>query len=190
MNQLRTARVNVRLRMPLLVLAAVLLVCGAQAQAQGRLGDLVEESGFEWMIGKWEATTDQGDKIQVEWKWQLDKNMIAVHLKWPNYEYRGMIFYKVTEEQVVQIGADSTGGNSKGTWDAWENKALLRYERTGPDWETRRMGIAHSKVDDQTVKVEVYGMNETGEIEDEPRFMMQYKRVEKKTTTTGVTNKP
>jgi hypothetical protein len=190
MSQLTTARVNVRPKMTLLVLVAVLVVCGVQAQAQGRLGDLVEESGFNWIIGKWQATTDQGDKIQVEWKWQLNKNMIAVHLKWPNYEYRGMIFYKVTEEQVVQIGADSTGGNSKGTWDAWENKALLRYEHTGPDWETHRMGIAHSKVDDQTMKVEVYGLDSDGKLTEEPRFTTQYKRVKEKTATTGAANKP
>jgi len=156
------------------VLATIgVLATGGNAQ---KLGDLVAENGYEWLIGKWQATTDEGDTIQFEYKWQLDKHLIAVHLKWPQFEYAGMIFYRPMQEDVVQIGADNHGGNGKGTWDAMDGKAILKYEHTDADWETHRMAIAYSKVDNNTMKTEFYEMDSTGRIGDEPSGTLEYKR--------------
>jgi hypothetical protein len=158
------------------VLAAGLVVWASGALAQQKLGDLVTEGGFDWMIGEWTATTDEGDKIDVAWKWELDKNMVGVYLKWPNYEYRGMIFYIPAEDKIVQVGVDNHGGNGKGIWENGGSRAIHKYEHTGADGQTNKMGMVHSKVDNDTMKVEVYEIQSTGELGESPAFTTQYNR--------------
>ena len=41
-----------------LIIAVLLGVCSIPAGAQDKLGDLVAEYGYDWMIGKWSATSD------------------------------------------------------------------------------------------------------------------------------------
>ena len=175
MNQPTTAR----LRNNILAVVAILVILATGASAQQKLGDLVTEGGFDWMMEKWQATTDQGDEVDLVYKWELDKHLVTIHLKWPNYEYRGMIFYKPTEDKIVQIGADSQGGNGKGTWDADGNKAVLKTEHTGADSQTNKMGYAFSKVDADTMKLEVYEVYSAGELADYPNFTAEFKRQKK-----------
>jgi len=112
-----------KLRSTFLAVAAILIILTAGAGAQEKLGDLVTEGGFDWMMGKWVAETDEGQELQIIYKWELDKHLVTVHLKWPNYEYRGMIFYLPSEDKIVQVGLDNKGGNGRGTWGADVNKA-------------------------------------------------------------------
>ncbi len=50
------------LRNTFLAVAAILVILATGASAQQKLGDLVTEGGFDWMIGEWVATTDQANK--------------------------------------------------------------------------------------------------------------------------------
>lgn len=174
----KTAMMSLRTILP--ALAAVLVVLTAGAEAQQSLGDLVAEGGFEWMIGRWTATTDEGDKVLLEYKWELNKHLLSVHLKGSRYEYRGIIFYDAPKDQVVQIGVDGQGGNGKGMWGPMDDKALLKYEHTGSNWEINRMALAHSRVDANTMKVEVYEMDSAAQIDAWPSSTLQFKRVKDK----------
>ena len=176
MKQSKTVRKRMSLRKTLLAVAAILVISAGGARAQGTLGNLVSEGGFDWMIGKWEATNDEGDKVELEYKWELNKNLITIQLKWPNFEYRGMIFYMPAKERVVQAGVDNGGGNGMGTWEPVGEKALLKYEHTGLYGEVSRMGVGHSKVDAKTMKVEIYEMSSDGELGAEPGLTMEFKR--------------
>ncbi len=167
------------LRNTVLAVAAIFVILADGASAQQKLGDFVTEGGFDWMMGRWQATTDQGDEVELVYKWELDKHLVTFHLKRQNYEYRGMIFYVPTEEKIVQIGADNQGGSGKGTWDADGNKAVLKSEHTRADGQTDKMGMAHSKVDADTMKVEVYELDSSGELADYPSFTMECKRRKK-----------
>jgi len=186
MNKPKTARVHMGLRSPLLAVASLLLVWSAQAAAQQNLGDIVKEYSFDWLIGKWIATTDEGEKIQVIYKWELDKHLVTIDLKWPDYEHRGMIFYVPAADEVVQIGVDNKGGTWKGTWDAEENKGILKIENTKADGETEKMAIIYSKVDAKTMKTELYGVRATGELEAQPRDTLEYKHKAIKTEKKAV----
>ena len=179
MNQPKTAKSHISLRNCLVAVAILLAVWSAQAAAQQSLGGIVKEYGFDWVIGKWVATTEEGDKIQIEYKWQLNRHLVTLYLKWPDYEYQGMIFYSPAEDEVVQIGVDSRGGSGKGIWDVEGNKAIIKYEHISADWETNRMAIAHSKVDANTMKAEVYSVDSSGQIADEPRDTLEFKRQKK-----------
>jgi hypothetical protein len=149
--------------------------------AQQRLGDLVTEGGFDWIIGAWTATTDEGDKIDVTYKWELDKHMLSVHLKLPAYEYRGMIFYVPAEDKIIQVGVDNRGGNGKGLWEAEGNKAVHKYEHTDADGQINKMGMVHSRVDNDTMKVEVYEVSGDGTLGQSPAFTTEYKRQKEQT---------
>jgi hypothetical protein len=179
MNQPKTTQLNASATRILLTLAASLVVWASGARAQEKLGDLVTEGGFDWMIGDWTATTDQGDKIDLAWKWELDKHMLNMHLKWPNYEYRGMIYYVPAEDKIVQVGADDRGGSGKGVWESEDDKAILKYENTDADGRTRKIAMVHSRVDKDAMKVEVYKISDTGELGESPAFTTEYKRLKK-----------
>jgi hypothetical protein len=159
--------------------AVILVITGSGANAQQTLGDLVAEGGFGWMIGKWQATTDEGDKVELEYKWQLDKHLVTMQLKIPDNEFVSMIFYKPVEDQVLQVTVDKRGGSGKGVWEPHGNKAILKYEHTSADWETNKMGIAHSKIDDSTMKWEIYEMYSSGELSTYPSYTVEFKRQKK-----------
>ena len=65
MNQPKTAGMSITLTRVFLALAAGLVIWTSAAAAQEKLGDLVEEAGFNWMIGRWTATTDDGQEIEM-----------------------------------------------------------------------------------------------------------------------------
>jgi len=92
-----------------------------------------------------------------------------------------MIFHVPTEDKIVQIGVDNQGGNSRGTWEADGNKAINKYEHTGADGQTNKMGMAHSKVDANTMKVDFYEVYSTGELADYPSFTVEHKRRKEQT---------
>jgi hypothetical protein len=162
-----------------LVLAAGLLIWTSAAAAQQKLGDLVTEGGFDWMIADWTATTDQSDKISLVWTWELDKHMLSVHLKWPNYAYRGMIYYIAAEDKIVQVGVDNRGGNGKGIWENGGEKAILKYEHTDAEGEIHKMGMVHSQVDNDTMKMEIFEMQDSGGFGESPVLTTEYKRQKK-----------
>jgi hypothetical protein len=178
MNQAKRAK----LRNTILAVAAILVIASTGASAQQKLGDFVSEGGFDWLVGNWEASSDQGDKIELIYKWELDKHLLTMQLKWPDNEYRAMIFYNPTEEKIVQITVDSKGGTGKGTWESDGDKAVLKHEHTGSDWETNKMGFAHSKVDTNTMNWEILEMDSSGELSDYPMFTVEFKRQKKPAT--------
>jgi hypothetical protein len=172
MNQAKRAN----LKNKILAVAAILIITTTGASAQQKLGDFVAEGGFDWIIGNWEASNDQGDKIELIYKWELDKHMVSMLLKWPNNEYRAMIFYNAVEDKIVQVTVDNQGGTGKGTWEPNGDKAVLKHEHTGSDWQTNKMGFVHSKVDDNTMRWDIHELYSSGEIADYSSFSIEFKR--------------
>jgi len=160
----------------LLLLATVCVICAGQVSAQQSLGDLVAEGGFDWMIGRWTTTTDEGEKIQLIYRWQLDKHLVTMQLKTPEFEYHGMIFYVPAKDQVVQVGVDNRGGSGKGLWEPDGDKAVMKVEHTDVDGGTQRMALAHSRVSNETMKLQMYTVESTGELADEPWATLEFKR--------------
>jgi hypothetical protein len=105
-----------------------------------------------------------------------------MRLKFSDNEYRAMIFYKPTEDQVVQITVDNKGGTGKGIWEPDGDKAVLKHEHTDSNWQTNKMGFAHSKVDKNTLKWEIHEIYSDGELSDYPNFTVEFKRQKKKAT--------
>jgi len=176
MNQQRTTGLKKKVTKIFLAAAVGLIIWSSAASAQESLGSLMEQSGSDWIVGKWAGESPDGQKYAIEYKWELKPHVLSVHFKGFDFEYHGIIFYKAAEEQVVQIGVDSNGGNGKGIWDAEYGKATMKSEHAGEDGEISRMGFVYSKVDANTMKLELYGLDEYGTLGDEPGTTLEFKR--------------
>jgi hypothetical protein len=181
MNQSKRSKIHAVLRNTFFTAVAIIVILTVGAGGQEGLGDMVTMGGFEWLIGDWKVTTDQGVEIRSFFKWGLNKNLITTGFKVSEFEGRGMIYYDPADYKVHQLGVDNRGGVAKGTWDADGDKAVARLEYTRPNGEVVRMASVHSKVDLDTMKVEYYDMDKDGWLADEPKSTLQYKRQRKQT---------
>ncbi len=177
MMQTKIERVTMSLRRILPVLAAVVVILATGAGAQQSLGDLVREAGLDWMAGRWVATTDQGQKIEAVYRWELNRHLVSTSFKMGEFEGRGMIYYSPTEDRVVQVGVDNQGGSNKGIWYPEGDKAIAKLEYTQASGESGKMAVVHWKVDARTMKAAMYAVQESGELADEPWATLEYKRV-------------
>ena len=176
MNQSRAKAAKIRLTRIFPVIFVGLVIWTSGAAAQQSLGDLVAEAGFDWMIGNWVATTDDGSELVAVYQWQLNRHLVSTHLKAGRFESRGMIYYLPGEDSVVQVSVDNMGGSSKGIWNPEGDRAVCRLDYTQRTGETMKMEFIYSKVDADTMKVVMYGVDESGQLADEPWATLEYKR--------------
>ncbi len=120
-----------------------------------KLGDLVAEGGYEWMVGKWLASDNEG-QYALEHSWTLDKHAALVDLKMGNFAYHGMIVCIPSRQEIIQVGADNMGGLWQGTWEQSYDGASHRIEYTGADGSTRKMEHVYSRTDGDTFQVKEY----------------------------------
>ncbi len=130
MNPQRTTVLKKKVTKIFLAAAVGLIIWNSAALAQDTLGSLMEQTGSDFIVGKWVGESPDGQEFTMEFKWELKPHVLSTHFKGLGFEYHGIIFFKASEEQVVQIGVDSTGGNGKGTWEAESGKAVMKSEHT------------------------------------------------------------
>jgi hypothetical protein len=109
------------------VLLLALLLTPATAQI--KLADVIADAGFDWAIGKWVGVVE-GEKVELEWKWALDKHVILSNIKAGEYQSCGMIMYVASRDEVVEMSADNEGATQTGKWRVEGNDAVLRFEKT------------------------------------------------------------
>ena len=141
-----------------LVVAVLLAVLAIPAGAQEKFGDFVAEYGYDWMIGKWSATGDEGQQIELEYKWILDKCAMCVDVKIGDFKYHGLILGVPSREEIIQIGADNMGGTWNGTWDEDYEGAVNRNQRLEPDGTTETMDMVFIKINNDSFKVKEYSV--------------------------------
>ena len=176
MNPKRTTVLKKKVTKIFLAVVAGLVIWSSAASAQDSLQSLMEQSGSEWLVGKWAGESPDGQKYTMEYKWELKPYVLSVHFKGFDFEYHSIIFFKASEEQVVEIGVDSRGGNGKGIWEAEYGKAIMKSEHTGEYGEVARMGFVYTNVDAGTMKCELYALDEYGALGDDPGMILEYKR--------------
>ncbi|MCP4607185.1 MAG: hypothetical protein GY845_00520 [Planctomycetes bacterium] len=178
MNKQRTAKVN--LAKTALLTLAVLLILSGSAMAQQSLKDLTQEYGGGWLIGRWAATTNDGTEITLVYRWILEGHAIVVDMKMGEYASHGMIYYVPDDEKATAISVDNRGGRAKGTWVAQDDKLISKTERIDADGNAQKSGAVYSKVNNKTIKIALYGLNDYDELSDEPWFTMDFKRQARK----------
>jgi len=182
MNKQRNANVT----KTVLIVMAVLAICSSSAIAQQSLRDLAKEYGCDWLAGRWTATTDDGTEIVLSYRWICDGHAVVMDFKMGEYLSHGMIYYVSDDENATAVSVDNRGGRTKGIWEPQGDKLISKSEHTNADGEVRKSGAVYSKVDNETIKIALYGLNDYNELNDEPWFTTEFKRqprTTKKNTT-------
>ena len=159
-----------------LVVAVLLAISAVPTGAQEKLGDFVAEYGYDWMIGNWSATSDDGGQVELEYKWILDKYAMCVNVKIGDFKYHGMIMLVPSREEVVQLGADNMGGTWNGTWTEDSDGAVNRNKRLDADGTTLIMEHVYIKVDNNSFKIKQYPVEEGGSRASQPGGELSFKR--------------
>ena len=162
---------TVRTRQTRMVLSVVTVGLVAMASSAGAqtMGDLLAQQGFSWMMGTWTTTSDDGQKAQLTFKWAIKDHVGGVEFtSGDGFKLAGIIFMKQAEEKVVMVAADNRGGVWQGEWGSDGYRAILKVENTKPYGETDRAAFAYSWVDKKTMKVEMYGLQQNGQMLSEP----------------------
>lgn len=178
MNERTTSKIKASLSKTVFLLTAILIFFSSPAVAQQSLLDLAKEFGVDWLAGRWAAKTDDGTKIMLVYRWDLDGHLVTVDFRMGEYASRGMIYYVPGQENATQVGVDNRGGTSKAAWDAREDGTLIsKSEHVDTEGHVRKSAAVYSKVDAKTIKITVYGLNEDGVLNDEPWFTTEFKRM-------------
>jgi hypothetical protein len=151
-------------------------VCAVPGAAQEKLGDLVAAGGYDWIIGTWEATTEDGQTARSSFTWALDKYVVCNDLQIAGFRYQGLIMSPPEGGDAFDQGADTGGGVWKGTWSSEGDGLVHRVEHTSPDGTARKGDIVYNKVDNDTVTIAIHAVEESGNRSAEPWNKMTYKR--------------
>jgi len=161
-----------------LVLIVVLVAIGNVAISQESLRDVVEQQGFAWMAGQWNATTDDGQDIVLTYQWAVKGHAIVSSFKMGENLSQGMIYYDSDGQQVRQFSVDSRGRATKATWEVQDGKAIAKTKMADEYGQTTDVAIAYSKIDSTNMKIAVYGL-ENNELSDYPWFEIDFKKQKK-----------
>jgi hypothetical protein len=177
MKERTTAKVNVSLSKIMFLVTAILIIWSSSAAAQQSLRDVTKEFGVDWLAGRWTAKINDDTTILLVYKWELNGHLLAVDLKMGQYVSRGMIFYAPDGESATQVSVDNMGSRSKGKWELRDDGTLvLKSEYVDAEGKVRKSATVYKNVDAKTMKIALYGLNEDGELNDEPWFTTDFKR--------------
>ena len=146
------------------------------AQAQPKLADLVDEAKADWMLGKWEAATDSGGTVTLEFSWDLDKHVIVLHCKTPDMEFKG---YSVLDpagaNEVKYFGFDNRGALSKGNWALEGSDLVLRVESQTSE-RTVKMGAVFGGSASEGLQLRLHGIDSSGGLAQPARLALKFKK--------------
>jgi hypothetical protein len=150
------------------------------SMAQETLGDLVASGGYDWIIGRWVASTNDGQKVEFNFAWALDKHVVLNSLQMGDFKYQGIITLSPTDQEAVDQGADNRGGLWKGVWSPEGDGLVRKVEHTSPDGQSRKGDIVVGKGDADTITIAIYLTDSSGNRNAEPMSKLTYKRQQSK----------
>jgi hypothetical protein len=157
-------------------LAMVLsLTIAANAAEPNSIGNIFNAGGFDWLFGKWTATTDANEKAQAEFKLKTGGYVISIEASVGSYEYTGMAYYEPATNRIVNAGTDNKGRIFGGRWKIQGDQLALNIEQTTSDGQTAHFLRFISKVDANTMKSITYSVVD-GKRSEEPIGTLVFKR--------------
>ena len=70
------------------------------SMAQETLGDLVASGGYDWIMGRWVAGPDDGQKVEFTFDWALDKHVVLNSLQIGDFKHPSGTEYKKLLYQI------------------------------------------------------------------------------------------
>jgi hypothetical protein len=152
---------------------------GSASTGQESLKDMVEQQGLAWMVDRWKAVTDDGTEMLLSYRWAVKGHAMVSSFKMGERESLGIIYLDLDAQQGKQISVDSRGQVTKATWESEYGDAISKTTMTDEYGQATDVGITYSKVDDSTIKVAIFGLD-NGELSDSSWFEINFKKQQKK----------
>jgi hypothetical protein len=164
-----------------LTAAGILGMVATPTAAYQKLGDLMAEKGFEWIVDKWVLSPSSKGMSMIQYEWDLDKHIIHMRMErqHDDFKYCGMIMFNALQKKIIGMGADNKGGVGMVSWRMEDATLVQRYERTGSDGNDKSEVIC-TKVDSSTMKVDIYTIEEGDRRSSKPIATSIYKRESEK----------
>ncbi len=139
---------------------------------------MVEQQGLAWMVGRWRAAMDDGTEMLLSYRWAVNGHTMVSSFKMGERSTLGMIYLDMDAQQAKQLSVDSRGRVIKATWEAQYGEAIAKTTMTDEYGDSTDVGIAYSKVNDTTISVAIYGLD-NGELSDDSWFEINFKKQKK-----------
>jgi hypothetical protein len=139
---------------------------GATPTEAQTLGDQMDKEGTAWVIGKWVLRNSPSEmNVNIlHYEWDLDRHLVLMSMERQidKYQYRGMMLFVPSKKEIVGMGADSTGGTCKVSWRTKDATLFHTIERTDAQGRVGTVEMVCTKVDNDTMKVDMALIVEEG----------------------------
>jgi len=156
-----------------LMLLVILMTVGGATFGQESLKEALDQEGFNWMVGRWKATTDDGVDVLLSYQWAVDGHALVYSFQMGERLGKGLIYFDDMLEEVQQFSVDSRGRTVKASWSAEYGSAVCNTTMYSEEGEATDVAIVYSKVNNRTMKVAVHGM-ENGSRSYDPWFEINF----------------
>jgi len=162
------------LRLALLTILSASLTLTARAQTT--LSDLVQEAYADWMFGEWKATTDNGSTMRLNVSWDVNKQLVVLHVKADDMESKGYTILEPGAEQPTYLGIDTRGAVSKGVWNYEEGAMVLRLTTHRHYEAPSKWAAAFSGSAAQGLQIKMHSLNSTGSLVYPANMTLKFKK--------------
>ena len=162
-----------------------LLAClvSFSALAQRSLENLVSDADAEWMFGKWQAQTDNGDAVSLNVSWDLDKHVVLLHVKVGDMESKGYTVMERNVEQPKYYSFDNRGTVGKGSWNMENSDLTLRVESESPDRGPTKTAFVFTGSATTGLQVRMHSVDSSGDLVTPARATFKFTKEKKAETT-------
>lgn len=153
------------------------------ALAQRSLESLVSDANAEWMFGKWQAETDNGDTVSLSVSWDLEKHVVLLHVKVGDLESKGYTVMEPSAEQPKYYSFDNHGAVGKGAWKVENGDLTLRVESESPDRGPAKMAFVFTGSASTGLQVRMHNVDGSGDLVTPARATFKFTKEKKADTT-------
>ncbi|HEY5913772.1 MAG TPA: hypothetical protein VJA21_24550 [Verrucomicrobiae bacterium] len=159
-----------------LAACAVASILSFSACAQGSLETLVSDAKADWMFAKWQAETDNGDKVTLNVSWDLEKHVVVLHVKAGDTEAKGYTVIEPNAELPKYYSFDNRGSVGKGSWSMENGDLVLRVDTEVPDRGPRKTAFVFSGTSSTGLQVSMHNVESSGDLATPARMTLKFKK--------------
>ena len=157
------------------LLLTLITCCAFVANAQASLGEMMKENGIDWILGSWKAEQD-GNAVTLSYKWSVEGHVISSHLKMGSNETYALIGINPKSGKVEHLGFNNKGDKTTGEWMPFGDLPMLKVKSINESAEERSMAVAFKKVDDETIELQIYSVDDSGNVASSSDYTFEMKK--------------
>ena len=158
-----------------LAACAVASILSFTAAAQVSLESLVSEAKADWMFAKWQAETENGDKVTLNVSWDLDKHVVMLHVKLGDMESKGYTVLEPKADLPKYYSFDNRGSVGKGSWNLENGDLVLRVE-SETDRGPRKTAFVFNGTSSSGLQVSMHNVDSSGDLATPARMTLKFKK--------------